>query len=422
MGDGISSRTPCRESSPEDGTPSSRPSPSARAPIGLAVTPGAVWVANHWAKPGDRTGSAMRIDPATNTIVDTIPLGAAPFDGPKFVAAAAGSIWVGVPNLEAVVRLSTATDDVQATIPDKGSCSGIAATDAAVWVAGGNGPGCAPGVTRIDPATNKVVGGKLNAGGNVADVAVGLGSVWFTTFRGGGEPVRRTDRPGHEHRRLATQDGRLPDRRRRRLRLHLGARPRTRPRAAAPTGVTSPTTQRGTTMQRLMITTGVAIVALAAVGTAGAGVRRLRRGPRFHRSITNYLRCPGFAVQGEFDIDRTTTIFYDNAGAAVRMVQHVHSDQDTRQPAYGRLAGRLGRLQGHRRPHHGRAHLRRQGERRDGPRRGRRLPGRRPASPSSPTGASSRVGRTTTSTTTTASSATTSQARRRKGTTCRRTR
>ena len=149
-------------------------------PIGLAVTPGAVWVANH---NGDPTGSVMRIDPRTDTVVDTIPLGTAPFGGPKFIAAGAGSIWVGVPNLEALVRISTATDAVQATIPDPGSCSGIAATNTSVWVAGGNGPGCAPGVTRIDPATNAVVEGKINAGGNVADVAVGLGSVWYTTFK-----------------------------------------------------------------------------------------------------------------------------------------------------------------------------------------------------------------------------------------------
>jgi len=150
-------------------------------PIGLAVTAGAVWVANHWAGPGEATGSISRIDPTTNTVVDTIPLGVLPFAGPKFVAAGAGSIWVGVPNLEAVVRISTATDAIQATIADKGSCSGIAATDSAVWVAGGNGPGCAPGITRIDPASNTVVGDKINAGGNVADVAVAPDSVWYTT-------------------------------------------------------------------------------------------------------------------------------------------------------------------------------------------------------------------------------------------------
>jgi YVTN family beta-propeller protein len=149
-------------------------------PIGLAVTPGAVWIANHWAGPGETTGSVSRIDPTTNTVVDTIPLGVLPFAGPKFVAAGAGSIWVGVPNLEAVVRISTATDAIQATIADKGSCSGIAATDTAVWIAGGNGPGCAPGVTRIDPASNTLVGDKINAGGNVADVAAGAHSVWYT--------------------------------------------------------------------------------------------------------------------------------------------------------------------------------------------------------------------------------------------------
>jgi hypothetical protein len=88
-----------------------------------------------------------------------------------------------VPNLGGVVRISTATDAIEATIPDKGSCSGMAGSDTAVWVAGGNGPSCAPGITRIDPTTNTVAGDKINAGGNVADVAIGLGSVWYTTFK-----------------------------------------------------------------------------------------------------------------------------------------------------------------------------------------------------------------------------------------------
>ncbi len=149
-------------------------------PTGLAVTPGAVWVANHW---GDPTGSVSRVDPTTNTVAATIPLGALPYSGPKFIVAAAGSIWVGVPNLSAVVRVSTVTNAIEATIPVKGSCSGIAASGDAVWVAGGGGPGCAPGLTRISTATDTVVDGKINAGGNEADVAVGLGSVWYTAYK-----------------------------------------------------------------------------------------------------------------------------------------------------------------------------------------------------------------------------------------------
>jgi len=116
-------------------------------------------------------------------VVATIPLGTLPYAGPKFIAAAAGSIWVGVPNLSAVVRVSTTTNAIEATIPDKGTCSGIAASEQAVWVAGGGGPGCAPGLTRISTATDTLVDSKINAGGNEADVAVGLGSVWYTTYK-----------------------------------------------------------------------------------------------------------------------------------------------------------------------------------------------------------------------------------------------
>ena len=150
-------------------------------PIGLAVTPGAIWVANHHGPPA--TGSIMRIDPTTNTVVATIPLGVLPFDGPKFVAAGAGSVWVGVPNLGAVVRISAATDQIEQTIPVGGVCTGIAADDTSVWVAGWYGPGCATGVTHIDASANAVVGAKIDAGGCVADVAIGFGSVWYTTCK-----------------------------------------------------------------------------------------------------------------------------------------------------------------------------------------------------------------------------------------------
>ena len=35
----------------------------------------------------------------------------------------------------------------------------------------------------------------------------------------------------------------------------------------------------------------------------------------FHRSIPNFISCPGFTVRGEFDVSRTVTTFYDSNGA-----------------------------------------------------------------------------------------------------------
>jgi hypothetical protein len=43
-----------------------------------------------------------------------------------------------------------------------------------------------------------------------------------------------------------------------------------------------------------------------------------------HRSIPNFITCPGFTVAGEFDVNRTVFTFYHNDGNAIRQVIHVH--------------------------------------------------------------------------------------------------
>jgi streptogramin lyase len=151
--------------------------PSGLAPVGITVAYGYVWVANHDGQP---TTSVAKIDPGTLAIVDVIPVGSESFAGPNWMSAGAGSIWTDVPNLNAVVRIDPGTDTVVATIPDKGVCGALAASDTAVWVAGGGGPGCLPGITRIDPSTNTVTA-SLNAGGQTDALALGLGTLWYGT-------------------------------------------------------------------------------------------------------------------------------------------------------------------------------------------------------------------------------------------------
>jgi YVTN family beta-propeller protein len=147
-------------------------------PVGIATTPGDVWVANH---NGNPSGSVMRIDPATNAVIDTIPVGAQQFCcGPSHMAADAGGVWVGVPNINSVVRISSDTDSIIATIHvGSGVCGDLAASDTAIWVAGG---GCAAGISQINPTTNQPVGSNLGAGGRAAGLALGFGSLWFTTL------------------------------------------------------------------------------------------------------------------------------------------------------------------------------------------------------------------------------------------------
>ena len=88
-------------------------------------------------------------------------------------------------------------------------------------------------------------------------------------------------------------------------------------------------------MRKLTITSAFAVFALAAAGTAGATAPTTTH-TSFHRSIPNYLPCPGFTIRGEFDIDRTTTTFFGDAGTAIRTVQHVHADGTLSNPLTGK--------------------------------------------------------------------------------------
>jgi streptogramin lyase len=146
------------------------------APEGIAFGDGYVWVANHHGNP---TGSVTKIDPATDTVIDVIPVGAASFTGgPSLLASVPGSVWAGVPNQSAVVRIDTAIDAISATIPVHGACGEVAAGSQQVWISGGTPPGCLPGVSQVDPATNSLVT-HLTAGGASSGNSLGAGGFWF---------------------------------------------------------------------------------------------------------------------------------------------------------------------------------------------------------------------------------------------------
>jgi virginiamycin B lyase len=180
--------------------------PVASAPEGVAVTEGSVWVAN------EHNGSVQRVDPATNHVIATITVGPTGSAGPQIMTAGPGGVWVGVQNIQSVVRVDAATDKVGLRVPldgpvasdgeqvwigiDAGATSlvvrvdpvsgkvittvdlktqgicGLAVGLGSVWVADG-------GLTRIDPATGRIVG-HLDTGGDCGNVVVAGGAVWVT--------------------------------------------------------------------------------------------------------------------------------------------------------------------------------------------------------------------------------------------------
>src|SRR5947209_2827321 len=151
------------------------------APEGIAVTPTAVWVANHHGNP---TGSVARIDPTTNATVAVSPLGAAQTCcGPQAIAAAGGSIWVGVPNLSEVARIDANSNAVTATVADPSPCGDIAVTSV-IWIASGS---CGPiGLRSIDSVT--LATGSASPGGASYGLSAGLGSLWTSVTGAGLSP------------------------------------------------------------------------------------------------------------------------------------------------------------------------------------------------------------------------------------------
>lgn len=150
------------------------------APLGIAVTPDAVWIAlRHGREEDALAGSVVRVDPVTNEVVAVVPLGSSTDGGgPTRIAAGAGAVWVGIPSSRTVVRIDPETNSVMATIPGLTCGEGELAADdsGGVWVAD------CDAVRRIDQSTNgfsrtvKIPSPTLSNG--TRGLAFGLGYVW----------------------------------------------------------------------------------------------------------------------------------------------------------------------------------------------------------------------------------------------------
>jgi YVTN family beta-propeller protein len=140
-----------------------------RAPLDIAVTPGAVWVTNAG---GD---SVTRIDPQTNRLAGRpVTTGASP----QSLAVGGGSLWVANHDAATVTRIDPASGKVVADIPVPSEPHRVAYGAGAAWVGNWHDNS----VSRIDPVTNRVVGSPIPIGSHHAgNLAVGAGDLWVTS-------------------------------------------------------------------------------------------------------------------------------------------------------------------------------------------------------------------------------------------------
>ena len=154
--------------------------PVGHGPTRIAVGGGNVWVLNR----DDQTISL--IDAATRSLVKTFAIGATPAD----LAVGAGHVWVGDSVASAVLELDPETGVVLRTIsappltppqrrPGRPLGGGVAVGLGAVWFLSGNAT-----LTRIDPRTGRVssrIRHRGLASSDTPSVAVGEGAVWVSS-------------------------------------------------------------------------------------------------------------------------------------------------------------------------------------------------------------------------------------------------
>lgn len=167
--------------------------PVGRSPEGLAFTPGAVWSANHRSDQQQtaappHTFSVSKVDVASNTLTANVVVETRADTGdtwenfccgPQGAAAGAGSVWVADTTTNQVSRIDPVTDAVTARISNPGhqACGSMAADGTSVWLT----EGCdSEGLWRIDPATNKVAT-TVQLPGVGTNVELAFGSVWVST-------------------------------------------------------------------------------------------------------------------------------------------------------------------------------------------------------------------------------------------------
>ena len=139
-----------------------------QGPIGIVATDNAIWVL--------ASGRLDRIDPVTNTVVASVPLGSAS-DLYNGLAAGPGGLWATDSDSQTLYRVDPASNTVASTIAAGLAPKGVLATADAVWVADVHGGT----VLRVDPATNRVATTVFLATSGSSGpnwLASGFGSIW----------------------------------------------------------------------------------------------------------------------------------------------------------------------------------------------------------------------------------------------------
>jgi len=144
---------------------------------GVVTGAGSVWLIT------DKKGTLVRIDPDTNKVVAEIRLPAGSFA----LAFGEKALWVTCTTQNLLTRVNPETNLIVESIPVGKQPRFLAVGDGFVWTlnqADGS-------VSKVDVKTNKVVASvEVGVPGPGGDIAIGLGSVWVTAFE---FPISRID-------------------------------------------------------------------------------------------------------------------------------------------------------------------------------------------------------------------------------------
>jgi virginiamycin B lyase len=144
---------------------------------GFDVGAGSVWLLT------DKSGTLARVDPKTNRVTKTNVLAS----GCYAAAYGYGSVWVSCTEKNIIVRVDPATNRVLATIPVGPKPRFLTVGEGGVWTLN-QGDGS---ITRISPSDNRVLATiAVGIPGGGGDISAGEGSIWATSF---GFPVSRVD-------------------------------------------------------------------------------------------------------------------------------------------------------------------------------------------------------------------------------------